>query len=218
VVDDGRHLRLYYAGYQRGADVRFRVFGGLALSEDGGETFRRLRDEPVMGPSPEGRYFRVPHTVSPGPRGWQVWYGAGSHWRQGKRKTLPVYDVRYQESADGIDFAPAGHVAISLSDDEHRVGRPYVRRGGSGYEMYYAAGTEAKGFRLGFATSPDGRQWTRRDDEMGISPSASGWDSEMLAYPAVVTTAGKTYLFYNGNDYGREGFGYAELEEADSSG
>ena len=40
----------------------------------------------------------------------------------------------------------------------------------------------------------------------------SGWDSQMQAYPAVVTAGGRTYLFYNGNDYGREGFGYAELE------
>jgi hypothetical protein len=33
----------------------------------------------------------------------------------------------------------------------------------------------------------------------------------MQAYPAVMQIRDKTYLFYNGNDYGRDGFGIAEL-------
>ena len=42
-----------------------------------------------------------------------------------------------------------------------------------------------------------------------LEPSADGWDSTMTAYPAVVSAAGRMYLFYNGNDFGRAGFGYA---------
>jgi hypothetical protein len=33
----------------------------------------------------------------------------------------------------------------------------------------------------------------------------------MMAYPAAVTTPAGTFLFYNGNGYGREGFGVAVL-------
>jgi len=54
--------------------------------------------------------------------------------------------------------------------------------------------------------------WTRKDREVGIQPSDSGWDSEMLCYPCVVDAHGARYMFYNGNLRGSTGFGYAVLE------
>ena len=33
----------------------------------------------------------------------------------------------------------------------------------------------------------------------------------MMAYPCVIKVGDRTFMFYNGNDYGRYGFGYAEL-------
>ena len=42
--------------------------------------------------------------------------------------------------------------------------------------------------------------------------SESGWDSKMIAYPHVTQIGNKYYMFYCGNDFGKEGFGYAELE------
>ena len=35
----------------------------------------------------------------------------------------------------------------------------------------------------------------------------------MLCYPALVNYGDRVYMFYNGNDYGKTGFGYAELVE-----
>jgi hypothetical protein len=78
--------------------------------------------------------------------------------------------------------------------------------------MFYSAGTHRIGYRLAYAESVDGIVWSRKDEEVGITVSAEGWDSEMQAYPAVVSYKDKTYLFYNGNNYGRAGFGYALLE------
>jgi hypothetical protein len=40
-----------------------------------------------------------------------------------------------------------------------------------------------------------------------------GFDDRMIAYPAVVEVDGSRIIFYNGNDYGREGFAAAVLEE-----
>jgi len=50
--------------------------------------------------------------------------------------------------------------------------------------------------------------WDRKDEQAGISSSGE-WDSEMQAYPAVFDYAGKRYLLYNGNGYGRTGVGWA---------
>lgn len=77
--------------------------------------------------------------------------------------------------------------------------------------MFYSVRYVDKLYRLGYAESKDGVNWIRKDNEIGIDVSADGWDSEMICYPAVVKTNNKTFLFYNGNNNGASGFGYAEL-------
>jgi hypothetical protein len=52
------------------------------------------------------------------------------------------------------------------------------------------------------------------DSRAGIGVSASGWDSEMIEYPFVFDHAGARYMLYNGNGYGKSGFGIAVLEGA----
>ncbi len=42
--------------------------------------------------------------------------------------------------------------------------------------------------------------------------SPGGWDSDMQCYPYVFECDGDIYLLYNGNEFGRWGFGVAQLE------
>jgi len=65
------------------------------------------------------------------------------------------------------------------------------------------------GYRIGYAESKDGYQWVRKDNEVGINVSPSGWDSESMAYPHVFTHSGKKYMLYSGNNFGKGGFGLA---------
>ncbi len=37
------------------------------------------------------------------------------------------------------------------------------------------------------------------------------FDCDMVYFPAVIDTGEKIFLFYVGNGYGKDGFGYAEL-------
>ena len=213
-VADGR-VRLYYAGYQPpgGPGERFRVFTGVAVAPlDAPDSFTRLRATPLLRTSDGERLFRVVHSIMPTPEGWRCWYGAGHEFRQGRTKLLPVYDIRQMDSPDGLEFPDAGDVAVPLgSPDEHRVGRPYVVRHDGGYRMFFGAGTEETTYRLTFADSADGHTWRRHDGRLGLDVSPAGWDSQMVAYPAVVTTSAATVLLYNGNGYGRDGFGAAVL-------
>jgi hypothetical protein len=64
---------------------------------------------------------------------------------------------------------------------------------------------------LGYAESPDGITWTRKDDEVGIDRSAEGWDSLMMEYPFVYEHRGRKHMLYNGNGFGETGFGHAVL-------
>jgi hypothetical protein len=77
--------------------------------------------------------------------------------------------------------------------------------------MFYSAGSIVDGYNLAYAESVDGLAWVRKDRDVGIERSTSGWDCSMQAYPAVVLQGKQTYLFYNGNNYGDDGFGFATL-------
>lgn len=204
---------MYYAGYQLGKKVRFLVLSGLAISRDGGDTFERYSQVPVFERTQKELLFRVPHSVIYEDEKFKFWYGGGSHFAQGREKTLPVYDVRYLESPDGIAIPENGVDIIKTSNNEYRIGRPYVIKSDEGYSMFYGYSSEDSPYKLGYAVSRDGISWKRCDEEIGIELSDSGWDSEMMAYPSIVDINNKIFMFYNGNDYGREGFGYAELVE-----
>ena len=211
VLNKGSEVHLYYAGYLRGDKVRFQVFGGLAISKDDGETFSRYSQTPIVDRTPEEPLFRVIHSIFRENGKWRTWYGGGKEFIQGKHKTLPVYNIRYMESDDGVNFPSTGNLAVDNLAGEHRVGRPYVIKQGGQYIMFFGKGKEEEPYRLAYAVSKDGYDWTRYDDIKGLSLSNQGWDSEMMAYPSVVTAATGTYMFYNGNNYGYEGFGCAKL-------
>ena len=69
-----------------------------------------------------------------------------------------------------------------------------------------------RGYRIGHAWSDDKLNWNRDDENPELKITAGDWDSDMLCYPHVFECDGKVYLLYNGNDFGRCGFGLAELE------
>jgi predicted GH43/DUF377 family glycosyl hydrolase len=207
-------LYLYYAGYQLGQKVKFYAFCGLAISEDGGDSFIRYSCVPILDRTDNELFFRVIHSIMFENDMWKAWYGGGSKFIEEKDKKLPVYDIRYFESKDGINFEKIGKLCIEVKGgDEHRVGRPYVIKDGTIYKMFYGVGTKSKGFRLGYAESKDGINWQKKNEEVGIDVSGDGWDSQMISYPSIVKYKDKVYMFYNGNNYGYDGFGYAILEE-----
>jgi hypothetical protein len=214
VVSDGDALRLYYTGWQLGARVRYFLFTGLALSHDGGETFVRHLEVPILDRGPGELMTRTAACVRRSESGWRLWYVGGEGWITDEGKQLPSYNIRYLESPDGIAWARSGRVVVDVdSDEEFGLGRPFVVGGEGGYRMWYSRRLRAKGYRLGYAESPDGVSWTRLDERIGIDVSESGWDSEMICYPSVLETGYGTYLFYNGNNYGETGFGVALADD-----
>ena len=146
-----------------------------------------------------------------------MWYLSTIRWEVFDDRPEPVYHIKYTESDDGLDWRRPGIVAVELkSPDEGGLSSPSVRKTPDGWEMWYSyrgirdyRTNPAHSYRIGFATSPDGLRWTRRDDEVGIDVSESGWDSEMIAYARVYEHGGKLHMMYNGNGFGASGIGHA---------
>jgi len=185
------------------------LIAGLAISRDGGKTFERLSKAPLLE-----RTNIEPYSILTAPcvlvegKLWRMWYVSGVEW---VNKDLPRYNIKYAESRDGINWDRKGVVCIDFkSKDENALARPCVMKENSIYKMWYSYKGES--YRIGYAESKDGIIWERKDDEAGIDVSESGWDSEMIEYPFVFEHKGRKYMLYNGNDYGKEGIGYAILE------
>jgi len=207
-------LYLYYVGYQLGMKVRYYQFEGLAISKNGGNSFSRYSKVPILDRSDNELLNRTSAFVMYDEDFFKMWYVGGSEWLEVKGKLLPKYNIRYLESKDGITWNRQGRVCINFAnEDEYAFGRPYLIKDAGIYKMFYSIRTRSKGYGLGYAESKDGLNWVRKDRELGIDVSESGWDSQMIEYPSVVKYKDRVYMFYNGNNCGETGFGYAVLKE-----
>ncbi|WP_343668570.1 hypothetical protein [Paraburkholderia heleia] len=211
---DGR-LLMYYVGFELCHQIRYRLLTGVAVSEDNGKTFQRAQTTPVLERSPGEEHFRCGPWVVEDAGRFRMWYVAGGSWEQIGNKRMPVYDIRYAESDDGIHWPPQGRLVLPVDlTKEHGFGRPVVRQGPDGYRMFYSIrNRDPARYLPGYAESTDGLQWQRRDDLFGLDVANTGWDAESISFGIDIQVAGKTWLLYNGNDFGGTGFGIAELVE-----
>jgi hypothetical protein len=213
VIRIGDVVRMYYVGFQLVEKVKFLAFSGLAESHDGGDTFTRVCRAPILDRSDEGLYFNAIHSVLVEGGLWKVWGGVGNEWEKLKDGAYPRYTTRYYESPDGLNFPKTGTACFDYKFNEYRIGRPRVYKKDDIYQMFFTVGTKDKGYFPGYAESVDGKSWQRMDHKIGIGLSETGWDSGMLCYPSLIDYQNRTYMFYNGNNYGYDGFGYAELSQ-----
>ena len=213
VVENGA-VRLYYFGFGPSPDGPFRLLTGMATCQNGEDHLRRASSTPLLPPVPgEGTLRSAPfvlheHGV------WKMWYASGEGWVPAEGRQLPACSIHYLTSQDGVAWSGSSTPCLRpTGPDEFQVGKPWVVHQQGLYHMIYSIRMRSKGFRLGYARSVDGLTWERRDAEVGIDVSASGWDSEMICYGAVHRVRDTWYMFYNGNRLGAGGVGFATLED-----
>jgi hypothetical protein len=205
---DGR-LLLFYIGWNPGRrPPLFYASIGLAESDDGGRTFTRVSRAPVMARSDVDPCLVTSPCVRREGSRWRMWYVSGYAWDQAEDRLRSYYHVKYAESDDGVEWRRDGHVCIDHRRGERNIARPWVLEEDGRYRMWYARAGELP-YRLGYAESGDGLDWHRLDERIGIDLSETGWDSQAMAYPWVERHGDRYLLLYNGNEYGREGFGLA---------
>ena len=219
VISNGAEVWMYYAGWTRCESVPFNAAIGLAVSRDNGETFARIGNGPVLSYS-----FDEPFVIgSPRIRKFNgtmyLWYVAGKKWVKSEGRPEPVYKIRMASSTDGIHWTKHGADLIqSVLEEDECQASPDVFFSKGRYHMFFSyrhtLGFQKKGrgYQIGYASSNDLRTWTRDDARAGIVVSPEGWDSETISYPNVFELDGHTYMYYQGNQVGKFGFGLARLE------
>ncbi|CAG4999718.1 hypothetical protein DYBT9275_02287 [Dyadobacter sp. CECT 9275] len=142
---------------------------------------------------------------------YKMWYGSTISWSSENGEMIHV--IKYAISSNGMDWVKMGIAIPYEIGTAQAFSRPCVLVDKYGYHMWYSyrSGTGLK-YRIGYAYSLDGLNWKREHSLVGIDISASGWDSEMICYPFVFNHNEHRYMLYNGNEFGRTGFGLAIME------
>ena len=143
---------------------------------------------------------------------YKMWYGSTVTWSSENKEMIHV--IKYASSVDGEKWTRHG-IAIPFElGVAQAFSRPIVLIDAEGYHMWYSyrSGDGTK-YRIGYASSANGLKWERKHNETGIDVSDSGWDSEMICYPFVFEHKKRKYMLYNGNNFGKLGFGLAVSED-----
>jgi len=216
VLIENNQVYLYTIGFSVKNKVIFDAASGFAVSKDQGITFKKHHGS-IIDRSLYDPCFAASPTVVKHNNIFHMWYVSCDHWVSIGSGYRHFYNIKHRTSIDGIHWYGIPDVSIDYANEhEYAISRPSVLIDKSGlFRMWYSfrAQPGIETYRIGYAESKDGLNWERKDHLMkGFDVSLSGWDSEMICYPYVFEHKGLFYMLYNGNGYGKTGFGLAVLE------
>lgn len=220
VIRDGKDILAVFGGWSRCESVPFNISLGMARSTDEGASFKKYGHGPVLSHSVDEPFVVTSPKIRKYGDTWYLAYTAGRRWIKAKDgRSEIIYKLRMATSKDGRTWSKLNRDLIEdkLGADEAQA-CPDILFSNGKYHMFYCyrhgldfRDDVSRTYRIGYAHSRDLLNWTRADDQIEFDVSASGWDSEMVAYPTVFELDGQTYMLYAGNGVGKTGFGLAKL-------
>lgn len=213
----------YTTGWTRRSSVSTDSGIGLAISDDKGETFFRHGKGPVLGAS-----LHEPFLVSDGfvlRHGGQfhMWYIYGQRWIRASDDAPPdrVYKIAHATSNDGVSWTKSGRGVIPdfIDTDECQALPTIALHDGQFHMIFcYRCATDfrsnrKRAYRLGYASSTDLVHWKRTAEPVLPESVEGAWDAGMQCYPNLIRVEKDLFLLYNGNEFGRHGFGLARLNQ-----
>jgi hypothetical protein len=223
VVRRGDSVLGYTCGWSRRVSVSVETGIGVAVSTDGGCTFQKRGTGPVLSASLNEPCLVGDPFVRIVEGTFHMWYIFGTGWKANPDGAAPdrVYKIGHAASADGLEWRKeeARQIIPSRLGDDECQALPTVVTRADVHHMFFCyrqafdfRRNRERGYRIGHAWSEDLVDWIRDDENPAIDVSEGEWDGDMMCYPHAFNLNDRTYLLYNGNEFGRYGFGAAVLE------
>jgi predicted GH43/DUF377 family glycosyl hydrolase len=216
VVVSDDHWRMYYTGWGfEGPGTSWAM--GIAESFDGGLTWSRFGEEPILErgalDSPDGGGACVPMVLFVEGR-WMMWYTAGvvNHSSHTQIHLCLAY------SKDGLHWEKADENPVlgdDFADDPERsvTSRCYVRHDAGVFRVWYSYA--CPNYEIRYAESLDGLRWERSPISPVLGPSVDpSWDDQTVEYPEVQIVDGTFRLWFCGNGFGSVGYAEGKAETA----
>lgn len=209
IIKKKDYFYLFYIGWRPSVITRYSLISGLAKSKSL-NSFKRVSKAPLLKLSDIEPYqiLTAPTILKKG-KLFFMWYVSCNKW---KNKDFPIYDIKFATSKNLMEWNQTGLTCISLKKGERAIARPFVIFENNLFKMWYCYEKALKGYKLGYAESLNGKEWKRKDKEIKFDYKSKG-ENKMQAYPQLVNIKKKVFMFYNGNNYGRDGIFCALLKK-----
>jgi len=177
------------------AAVTFWSSAGMAQTE-----WEKYPGNPVLDVGPSGSwddsFVTFPFVLGETDGTYKMYYRGGGSGSSTKR-------IGVAHSSDGINWTKDSSNPIvepgppGSWDEAHTTTSFVLKEVEANYKMWYAAwGPGADHSRIGYATSPDGINWTKYPDNPVFSPDPDGWDYDAVFAPSVLKEDGGFYAMW----------------------
>ena len=220
--NDGK-IYAFTCGWNRRKSVPVETSIGLTVSDNNGETFYRKGNGPIVSATLNEPVLVGDAFVQKYNNLYYMWYIYGTKWIPAttKEPVARIYKIGYATSLDLNNWSKANKAIIAdvLNINECQALPTVVEFNGT-YHMYFCfreatdfRKNPKRGYRIGYASSIDLINWTRNDQKGGmqLSNNQNEWDGNMMCYPHIFKVKNQVYMLYNGNEFGKFGFGLARL-------
>lgn len=216
ILTVGSFKYLYYIGWTQRLDVPYFNNTCLAISKNG-EEWHKLG--PILSPNIKDQgYSGTFYPIKVGNRYISL-YLSCKEWRVVNGIYEPFYDLRIAESYDAIDWDKKGIAISRLEGVEGGLSQASILEG-KNYQTWFSSRgivnyrTDlSSSYKILYAESTNLLEWNRVEDkDFCLYPTGNSydWDGIMTCYPCVIKVDSYTYMFYNGNGFGKTGIGYAQ--------
>jgi len=193
IIKDGSTYAMWFMGWDA-SDI-WRI--GYATSTYG-FNWTKYSGNPVLDVGSSGSWdagsVYKPSVIKEG-NTYKMWYQGYSSMSR----------IGYATSTDGINWTkhpnnPVLDLGSSGAWDYHGVGEPTVIKDGTLYKMWYA-GYDGWWWRIGYATSTDGINWTKYSNNPVLSEGAVGsWEEGHVGTPSVIKDGSTYHMLYGSKD------------------
>jgi len=202
---------LYYMGWSQAKNVPSQNAGGLAEIDFEtmqahkvfkGPILDRTRNEPQYCTCP--RVYKIKNK-------YFMYYLGVNQWIDSLDKKDATYEIRIGTSTNGIDWVRDNTKALSLKNKQGGHYPFSVLKFENKFYGFYSSRNRlnfrenpSDAYKINLAESPNGLDW-KMVKNINIQRTDDTYDNIMQAYPSVIKFQDSILLFYNGNNFGKNG-------------
>jgi predicted GH43/DUF377 family glycosyl hydrolase len=212
IIKFKKEILIYYVGWKSGGKTRMSLFTGLATSKDL-KKFKKYSNVPILERNNIDPYLTASLSIIKERKIFKMWYVSGDGWFTHNKQSYPKYNIKYATSKNGFVWKRDKTICINYnSENEYAIAKPSVIKIKNSYFMWYCYKKINQEYKIGMASSRDGKKWVRHDNLNNLSSNVQSWENNMQCYPDVFINNNYLYILYNGNNYGESGIGLAYIK------
>jgi len=197
-------LVMAYVGFNYFPSVKFAAAPGLAVSEDNGQSFRRITAQGWrVEASGTPALIEAVHSIEKTITGFRVLYSMGEDWELVDGKAFPKYSSFAAAGSSLWNLKTTNKSKLPQHPDVYRLGRPRFVPNEIAHGVVIATGGRASGdYRPYLFLASNNEGFEPHPEGFPIVPGDYSWCSKHVSYPSFVVIDDFAFMFLNGDEMG----------------